>query len=551
MTAAGTFALDTNTYASSTASTTVNSQTCTLGSSCTIPFQTNGSGNTSQAGINLLTSTTNTVGLTVTPTNSATNTEKFEVTGTYSGNISSAQMNTAVSDLTGCTTAGYAWVPEDGQCEAVGGGGGGGGTVEFRRPTANADYSYAGCTATNKINNGDMSGVYSGKLGAGPTGATASIDATATTGATYYSQRVFTTFQAASSAYTAETISIAMDCTIVPSASCKAYYSTDGGSTWTALASLSTTTAAAVYTATITGATQSNVQIDVCMKTSALLNTEATSNVQDIWTTGNLPSTVVQTNQANTYTTGLQDFSAATMKLPLTATASGGGTLTWPTTTGTVALTSAIPAAQVAANLANSSSTGVTGILPGANGGTGVANTGITETFAANFTTTGTGAPTLAFPATTSYTYTFPAATNTLLEESASDTTTTHVLHASATTGVGTFGTIASGDLPAATPTAAGAVIKVANTTFTTSTGSVAANTCNSTVQVAMTGVTTSMTFTITPSADTSAAAGWGSTGGLILDPWPTSGYLNYKICNQTTAAISTPGAVTFNVSAQ
>jgi hypothetical protein len=66
-----------------------------------------------------------------------------------------------------------------------------------------------------------------------------------------------------------------------------------------------------------------------------------------------------------------------------------------------------------------------------------------------------------------------------------------------------------------------------------------------------MTGVTTSMTFGITPSADTSAAAGWGSTGGLVLDTWPTAGYLNYKICNQTTAAISTPGAVTFNVSAQ
>ena len=72
-------------------STAVNSQTCALGSSCTIPFQTNSSGNTSQAGINLLTSTTNSVGLTVTPTNSATNQEKFEVTGSsYSGNAATA-----------------------------------------------------------------------------------------------------------------------------------------------------------------------------------------------------------------------------------------------------------------------------------------------------------------------------------------------------------------------------------------------------------------------------------------------------------------------------
>jgi hypothetical protein len=245
-----------------------------------------------------------------------------------------------------------------------------------------------------------------------------------------------------------------------------------------------------------------------------------------------LPGTVVQTNQANTYSTGLQNFSSASMKLPLTATESGGNTLTFPTATGTVALTSAIPAAQVAANLASSGSTGVTGILPGANGGTGVANTGVTETFAANFITTGTGAPTLAFPTTTSYTYTHPAYTGTIIEETASDTTTTHVLHATATTGVGTFGAIAAGDLPAATPT-------------------VAANTCNSTVQVAMTGVTTSMAFIISASSDTSSITGWGSTGGLILDVWPTAGYLNYKICNQTAATISSPGAVTFNVGAR
>lgn len=56
-----------------------------------------------------------------------------------------------------------------------------------------------------------------------------------------------------------------------------------------------------------------------------------------------------------------------------------------------------------------------TGILLGANGGTGVANTGKTITIAANLTTTGTGAPTLAFPTTTSYTYTLPARSTRLL----------------------------------------------------------------------------------------------------------------------------------------
>lgn len=70
---------------------TVNSQTCTLGSSCTIPFQTNGVANTSQAGINFKTSTTNAVGLTVTPTNPGTNGQSFEITGSsYTGNSATA-----------------------------------------------------------------------------------------------------------------------------------------------------------------------------------------------------------------------------------------------------------------------------------------------------------------------------------------------------------------------------------------------------------------------------------------------------------------------------
>jgi hypothetical protein len=98
----------------------------------------------------------------------------------------------------------------------------------------------------------------------------------------------------------------------------------------------------------------------------------------------------------------------------------------------------------------------------------------------------------------------------------------------------------------------AGTVIQVVNTSFTTATSSVSANSCDvSATQVAMTGVTTGMVFGISASTDTSTVVGWGSTGGLILDVWPTAGYLNYKRCNQTASTITTPGAVTFNVSAR
>lgn len=91
----------------------------------------------------------------------------------------------------------------------------------------------------------------------------------------------------------------------------------------------------------------------------------------------------------------------------------------------------------------------------------------------------------------------------------------------------------------------------ISDTTFTNATTSVGANACSaSAVTVTMTGVTTSMTFSITPSSDTSGSTGWGSTGGLVIDAWPTSNTLNYKLCNQTASPI-TPGAITWNVSAR
>lgn len=70
---------------------TVNTETCTLGLTCTIPFDINSSALTSQAGLNFITSTTNSVGLIVTPSNPATNETKFEITGSsYTGNAATA-----------------------------------------------------------------------------------------------------------------------------------------------------------------------------------------------------------------------------------------------------------------------------------------------------------------------------------------------------------------------------------------------------------------------------------------------------------------------------
>ena len=63
-------------------SLTLNGQTVALGASGNIPFQVNGTPNTSLAGVNVLTSTANAAGLTVTPSNPGTNQERFEITGT-------------------------------------------------------------------------------------------------------------------------------------------------------------------------------------------------------------------------------------------------------------------------------------------------------------------------------------------------------------------------------------------------------------------------------------------------------------------------------------
>jgi hypothetical protein len=75
----------------------LNGQTVSLGSSGNIPFQTNSTNNTSLIGINFETSTTNSCGLISTPTNSATNIEKEEVTGTDSATCGGTGLNTSAS----------------------------------------------------------------------------------------------------------------------------------------------------------------------------------------------------------------------------------------------------------------------------------------------------------------------------------------------------------------------------------------------------------------------------------------------------------------------
>jgi hypothetical protein len=97
----------------------------------------------------------------------------------------------------------------------------------------------------------------------------------------------------------------------------------------------------------------------------------------------------------------------------------------------------------------------------------------------------------------------------------------------------------------------AGAVV---DSTFTVGNATlVNAQTCTAPATVTMTGVTTGMTFDVTPTIDTSTVTGWGSPTANILYilRWPTSNTFNYRVCNNSAGNITTSASVTFNISAR
>jgi len=297
--------------------------------------------------------------------------------------------------------------------------------------------------------------------------------------------------------------------------------------------------------------------------------------------TGNL----VGTGQANTYTTGLQNFNAGTMQVPSSAayaptTASlfgydstnnryvgGNGTNTSYFTWVTAAPTSnVIPKFSGTLGL-------VTGSTLSDNGTTVSTTEPISVGASVTTTADGTHPSSISLvgnttlPSPTANTVTilgFPAATNTAwsLQVPTAIPTNLHMFYCAVTstnclltdTGYAynaiPAADIASGQLGSGVQNSSSLNLTgtVASGTAAMGTSLIASGACATVVTVSASGVATTDTIIATPNADPTGVTGYAvsATGSLYIQAYPTSGNVNFKVCNNTSGSL-TPSALTLN----
>lgn len=88
----------------------------------------------------------------------------------------------------------------------------------------------------------------------------------------------------------------------------------------------------------------------------------------------------------------------------------------------------------------------------------------------------------------------------------------------------------------------------VASGTATMGTSLIASGACGSIVTVTATGVASTDAITANVNGDPTAVTGYApsASGSLYIWFWPTSGNVNFKVCNNTAGSI-TPSAITLN----
>lgn len=94
------------------------------------------------------------------------------------------------------------------------------------------------------------------------------------------------------------------------------------------------------------------------------------------------------------------------------------------------------------------------------------------------------------------------------------------------------------------------AVTSIANVQVIGPTVAIPATSCTTPVQVPMAGVTSTSAIFFSFASNPSTVTGWGGSAGLSFKVWPTTGNLNWSVCNTIGASV-TPGAITFNVGAR
>jgi hypothetical protein len=95
---------------------------------------------------------------------------------------------------------------------------------------------------------------------------------------------------------------------------------------------------------------------------------------------------------------------------------------------------------------------------------------------------------------------------------------------------------------PAFTQTIASGTASLSSVTL----GTIDSGACSSAISVAATGVATTDTIGFTPNADPTGTTGYEPTAMLVIWPYPTSGHVNFKVCN-TTGGNITPTTITLN----
>lgn len=79
-------------------------------------------------------------------------------------------------------------------------------------------------------------------------------------------------------------------------------------------------------------------------------------------------------------------------------------------------------------------------------------------------------------------------------------------------------------------------------------TGAISSGTCSGAVTASATGTATTDAIIATPNTDPTAVTGYApsASGSLYIVAYPTSGNVNFKVCNNTSGSI-TPSALTLN----